>query len=505
MTGHAPEPECPSDELLAGWIERRVSDAEREAIEQHVAACATCADVAAASFPASEDTLARRVAEPAPVVAVERGPRGSAAARVRPSRTRWAIAAGLVLATAALAYAALDAGLARVRDELARRASVALGEPVTIGRLGVGLSSDLRGLVIRVRDVRIGGDDGLSAEGIDLQLSLAALVARTLDVQRLRLLGPVIHLGGPPPKDAGAKAGHVGGANALAATLGRASLEIVDGTLVAAAADGALRVDHVNGTASPNGSRVDLALSGTGAGGTLNVDGSIPAGPSGELAATLTGQALDVGQLPLVRDRVTGRADLSVALTGTTDSPVLQGRGVIRGGRARGWNPLPQALAALGAEVPPNVGAATGPDLAFDELRLVILRNAQGWKVPRLYASAPGFSIDASAIQLFEDQSLEGAGSVQLAAPLAAVVIAAVPSLVAQRDESGALALPITIGGTLAAPQLTPLVAAPAAVEEPPAGAADTDGAANAAAPDAAAPAAPADASGDDAPAADEP
>jgi hypothetical protein len=490
MNGHAPERECPSDELLASWIERRVSGVERDAIEQHVASCATCADVASASLPASEDTLARRVAEPVPVAAVHPSMRRSAPVRGRPPRTRWAVAAGLVLATAALAYAALDAGLGRVRDELSRRASAALGEPVTIGRLGLGLSSDLRGLVIRVRDVRVGDD--LSAEGIDLRLSLAALASRTLDVQRLRLLRAVIRVGGPP-KNAAAKPGHVGGANAVAAAVGTAPLEIVDGTLVAAAADGTLQVDHVNGTALPNGPRIDLALSGTSAGGAVTVGGSIPAGPSGDVAANLVGQGVDVGQLPFVRDRVSGRADLSIALTGTTDAPVIQGRAVVRSGRARGWNPLPQTLAALGAEVPPGIGGATGPDLAFDELRVVVLRNSQSWKLPRLYASAPGFSVDASAITLHPDQSLEGTGNVQLAAALAAVAIAAVPSLDGHRDESGALTLPITIGGTLAAPELTPVVTAPPPAEAP----------ADGAAPDAAA-GAPNDA-GDDTPAADEP
>jgi hypothetical protein len=487
MNGHASDRECPSDELLAGWIERRVSDTERDANEQHVASCATCADVAAASLPATEDTLARRVAEPAPVAAVQPSTRRSAPIRGRPPRTRWAVAAGLVLATAALAYAALDAGLGRVRDEISRRASAALGEQVTIGRLGLGLSSDLRGLVIRVRDVRVGDD--LSAEGIDLRLSLAALASRTLDVQRLRLLGPVIHVGGPP-KNAAAKPGRVGGANAVAAAVGTAPLEIVDGTVVAAAADGTLQVDHVNGTASPNGPRIDLALNGTSAGGTVTVDGSIPAGPSGDVSVDLAGQGVDVGQLPFVRDRVSGRADLSIALAGTMDAPVIQGRAVVRGGRARGWNPLPQTLAALGAEVPPDISGATGPDLAFDELRVVVLRNAQGWKLPRLYASAPNFSVDASAITLHPDQSLEGTGNVQLAATLAAVAIAAVPSLDGHRDEGGVLTLPITIGGTLAAPELTPVVAAPPPAEEP----------ADGASPPNAAPGASDDA-GDDAPA----
>jgi hypothetical protein len=466
MNGHASERDCPSDELLACWMEHRVSDADREAIERHVAGCATCADVTGAALPAADDTLAGRVADTMPVASVERTP-ARAGRRDRAPRTRWAVAAGLVLATAALAYAALDAGLGRVRDELARRATVALGEPVAIGRLGLGLTSDLRGLVLRLRDVRIGSDDALSAEGIELRLSLAALASRTLDVQRLRLLGPVIHVGGPPKSSPGAAArpGHTGGANAVAAALGTTPLEIVDGTLVADASEGALRIEHVNGTAAPDGATLVLTLGGTSVSGTVNVEGSLPASGSGDVAINVTGQALDVAQLPFTRDHLTGHADLTLALSGTTDAPIIQGHAVVHGGRARGWNPLPQALTALGAAVPPNVGGVTGPDLAFDELRVAVLHNAQGWKLPRLYASAPGFTVDATAVQLQADERLDGLGTLQLTAPLAAVVVAAAPSLAAQREENGTLAVPITIGGTLAAPQLVP-VAAPAPPEE---------------------------------------
>lgn len=468
MNGHASERDCPSDELLACWMEHRVSDADREAIERHVAACATCADVTAAALPAADDTLAGRVADAMPVASVERAPAHAAARRDRAPRTRWAVAAGLVLVTAALAYAALDAGLARVRDEVARRATVALGEPVVIGRLGLGLTSDLRGLVLRVYDVRIGNDD-LSAEAIELRLSLAALASRTLDVQRLRLLGPVIHVGGPPKSSPGAAArpGHTGGANAVAAALGTAPLEIVDGTLIADASEGALRIEHVNGTAAPDGPTLVLTLSGTSVGGTLNVEGGLPASGAGEVTINVTGQALDVAQLPFARDHLTGHADLTLGLSGTTDAPVIQGRAVVHGGRARGWNPLPQALTALGAAVPPNVGGVTGPDLAFDELRVAVLHNAQGWKLPRLYASAPGFTLDATAVQLQADERLDGLGTLQLTAPLAAVVVAAAPSLAAQREENGTLAVPITIGGTLAAPELMPVVASAPAEAAP--------------------------------------
>ncbi len=461
MSGQASGRDCPSDEMLAGWIEQRLSERVRQEVERHVAGCAVCADVAAALLPPGEATLARRIAtaptaRQAPVVRVS-------ARRESARALRWAVAAALVIATAALAYTAVDAALGRMRTELARRASLALGEPVVIGRLGLGLTPDLRGLVLRVRDVRIGGEDGLSADGLELSLSLAALAARSIDVRHIRLLGPLINVSATPPGGAPLKVGHVGGANAVAAALGIAPVEIVDGTLIAGGAGGTLRIEHLEGTATPDGPRLVLAFAGTSAGGNLHLDGEIPAATtSGQLAVSLGGRALDVAQLPFTRDHLTGHADLTATLSGTTEAPMIQGRAVVHDGRARGWNPLPQALAALGGgAVPADMAGATGPDLAFDELRLVVVHTARGWRIPRLYASAPGFVVDATTIRLHEDQAIDGSGSVRLAAPLAALVIAAEPSLATRREDDGGLTVPITLAGSLAAPRLTPVVTAP--------------------------------------------
>ena len=472
MNGYASDQACPSDELLASWMERRVSADERDAIERHIAGCATCADVTGAALAPAEEPLARRVAE-APPARRSLISRSSAVPRRSPA-TRWAVAAGLVLATAALAYAALDAGLARVRDDLARRASVALGEPVVIGRLGVGLTPDLRGLVLRARDVRVGGDDGLAAEGIEVRLSLAALAARTVEIERIRLLGPVIHVGGAASAGSGVRAGHIGGKNAVAAALGTAPLEIIEGTLVADLPGAALRVEHVGGTATLDNSRVQISLAGSTAGGSVTVTGDIPADTSGELSLAFSGNGLDVAALPFTRDRLTGNADLLLWMGGTTDEPTVRGRTLVRNGRAHGWSPIPQMLSAIdgGGAVQAAFPALLEPDLVFDELRVTFIKAVQGaWGIPRLYATGAGFTVDGTVL-IRRDQNVSGTGTVQLAAPLAAAVVAASPALAAASTDDRTLTLPIAVTGSLAAPRLalaagTAPVAAPASTLPP--------------------------------------
>jgi hypothetical protein len=467
MNSYVSQQPCPSDELLASWIERRVRADERDAVERHVAECTTCSDVVGAALAPADQPLARRVARTSAVPQATR--RRSPAAPGRSPAVRWAVAAGLMLATAALAYAALDAGLARVRDELARRAGVALGQPVVIGRLGFGLTPDLHSLVLRARDVRVGGDDGLAAEGIEVRLSLTALAARTLQVERVRLLGPVIHVGGTAPTGSGASAGHIGGANVVAAALGTAPLEIIEGTLVADLPGTVLRIEHLAGTATPDHSRVQISLAGSTAGGTVSVNGDIPAGSSGDLSLSFSGRGLDVAALPFARDRLTGNADLSMWLAGTTDAPTAGGRALVRGGRARGWNPFPQALSALDGNgaIRARFPAVAETDLTFDELRVAVMKAPRDWRIPRLYVTSNDFIV-GGALQIEGDQSLSGTATVQLAAPLAAAVVAASPALGAARADDLTLTLPLDVTGSLAAPRLALAAdAAPAAVPAP--------------------------------------
>ncbi len=440
---NGPATACPHDELLARWMENRVSDEERGALEDHVAGCAACADVTAAVLAPANQTLARRVAD------------APATMGARPSPGRWAIAAGLVLAAAALGYGALDVGVARMRDGIAHRASVTLGQPVVIGRLAFGVSPTT--LTVRVREVRVGGDDGPSADAIDARLSLAALAGRSLEVESLRVFGPVIHLGGTA--DGGAHVGRAGGTNVVAALLntkrvGPAPVEIVEGVLLVDVGDTQLRIDHVGGTVKRGDSGVQIALSGSTAGGTVSVNGALTAAPGG-LSLSFTGHGLDVGALPLAHDRVSGTADLLARLSGTTDAPQIAGRALIRHGRVRRWNPVREALSQLDGSgaIQAAFPALRETDLVFDELRLVVAKTPGGWWAPRIYATSAAATVGA-LVRTDAEQRLEGTGTIRMVAPLAAVVASTVPSLATARADDLTLTLPIAVSGSLLAPRV---------------------------------------------------
>ncbi len=187
---------CPDDDLLAGYIERRLDEGRHEAVERHVAACPLCADVVAASLTAAEE--ARAVDSSArPVAAAPRQ-----RSRLRPRRL--ALAAGLVLAsTSVLGYAGSHLLLAALGRAIATRASIAAGAPVTIASVGLGVTWG-PSLRLRLDDVRIASRAPMAAARIEMTTALAALVRGDLAIETVQLVRPLLQVGDPAPMAAGA-------------------------------------------------------------------------------------------------------------------------------------------------------------------------------------------------------------------------------------------------------------------------------------------------------------
>jgi hypothetical protein len=422
MIGDLPNRDCPSADDLAAWIEGRGDAGERAPIEDHVASCGVCADVVAAALPPDDG----------------------------------AIAASLVVATAALAYGAIGMLVGRVRTELAHRAGVALGEPVTIGRMDLALAHDLMSLELRLRDVRIGDADVTTADGIELTVPLASLTARAPAVSLLRVIGLAVHLGAETPTArGGVRAG--GRHNAVAAAIGTTPLELVESTLVVDAPGAPpLRFDHLAGTTTPVDGRLQVSLDGAIASGAVHAEGALALDDTGSISLTIAGRQLTVTALPYAQGRLSGTADLDLKVTGTLRAPAFDVRALVRGGRAVGWNPIPGLLAGIETA---GVYAATSPqlaghDLAFDELRVSAASDSQGWRVPQLYVTGTGLVAGAS-LEISAARDLHGGGTVRVPAALATVLVDAKPGLATLRDEDRTLTLPIAIAGTIDAPRIT--------------------------------------------------
>lgn len=445
MIGPHSERDCPDVEALAAWSEGRGRAIERAAIERHVAECGTCADVVAAALPPDERALAARVTTSGDRVI----------ARTRAAVARWAVAATLIVATAALAYTAVGVVVDRARVEIARRATRAIGEPVTIARMRVGVAHDLGSLELRLGGVRIGDTDATTAETVALSVPFASLVAREPAISRLRLVGAVIHLG---PESARAQGGlRIGGANTVAVALAAAPVEIDEGTLIIGApATPPLRLDHVSGTTTPVDGRVQASLSASLAGATVSVEGTLPLDDTTPISITIAGHQVAMASVPYTPGHLTGTADLSIRVTGTARAPIIAGRVFVQGGRIVGWNPLPDLLhgsAAAGAlaAVSPQLA---GADLGFDELRAVFLSEPHGWRIPRIYVTSAGLTAGA-ILGVDVDRRIDGNGTLRMPPEITTALVATMPALAAIRAEDRTVTVPITIGGSADAPRIS--------------------------------------------------
>ena len=450
---------CPDDELLAGLIENRVDEITRVALERHVAVCPVCADVVAAVATSAHDPSLPTTDQP-PV-------------EVRATRTRFpagrrglALAASLALTTTAvLGYAGSVLLLDRGARELSRHASALVGQPVAVGRMAVGVGSDLRTLTLHLADVHVGvgGSVSGSAAGMEVALAIASLWRGAMAVEHVRLIRPVMSIGEQPPAAPTAEQERSRGRRALdlrttlSAVFTGSRLEITNGTLVVHAPDGPpLTVTRLGITSAPTADGFRILLSGTLAGGSATVDAVVAADATGTLTVNAYGHDLTLAALPYARAWLSGVAECHLSATGSTKAPRLAGRVRVRTGQALAWNPLPTLFeqagtATLAGLAPRLVGGA----LPFDELNVTIAAHRGDWRLRRVHVAGAGVTT-IGELRVTSSRSVNGVGDIHLPPALAASVLTAVPRLAARRQADGGVTLPYAIGGTIDLPQFTP-------------------------------------------------
>lgn len=291
---------CPDHEALTGLIENRLDAGTRAVVEDHVAGCAVCLDVVAAST----RVIGRRDAPAVP---------GGAVPRRAPRPMRWArIAAAAVLVvslTGGIGYLAAAAVADYARSSIERVAAAAIGAPVTLDSVALTVVPDLRALGLRVIGVDLGAPGSIGA--IEIVAATAALRNGRFQAARIRFYRP--DLAWTIPARPGATTAPVG-ADLLAALALAPSIEIIDGSLTL---DGTTRLTEITGGATSAGRRVDLALAGRFADRSVSLRGTIEFVEPPRLDLMVTG---DPGAAPLPGARAAG-VEIPFRLEGTVDAP----------------------------------------------------------------------------------------------------------------------------------------------------------------------------------------
>jgi hypothetical protein len=194
MTEYGTVGPCPSDELLAAFVERGIAAHRRADVERHVAGCPTCLDVVAASLAPVADVDVTRVASGASVWA-ETPPS-------RPWRS-WAIAASLLLTLGASVFVMRERYLgAPMAPTMARLGARLLGLSLQAGSMDLRLGAELGTFVIALKDVTIGRvGRRYHADEIGMTVALAAPLTGEQSVQYVHVTRPTLDLVGRDPKD----------------------------------------------------------------------------------------------------------------------------------------------------------------------------------------------------------------------------------------------------------------------------------------------------------------
>jgi hypothetical protein len=429
---------CPDDEILAGFLEDRLDPAAREAVEEHVAACATCLDVVAAALPSSEAAVpaADLPSSAAPTPRVH---------EMRPRRARalgrgFAIAAMLTLVVGGSAgYFGGRLAIDAAREALARRVTEQLGVPIAIGGIGASVDADLRTIAIRLVDLRLGALDTIGA--IEARVPLASLTSATPPIERIRLERPFFHIRTDETlADAGTP---------LAIAAAAPAIELIDGTfLLELPGEAPLRIEGLSGTTTPRGERTDITLAGRSAGGRVSLRGTVAGDPRPSVHLRIGGTGLAADAIPQLR--ASGRVDLTLDVDGTPAAPRVAGRALLTDGRFVDWNPL-AAVAARAAALAPAASLPVGGALDVDSLRLVFAVRDGRWRAPRVRLERAGLVVSAALRgDTAGHVSGHGVGQLPPASP------AGVTPPEGAAPTADALAVPFTVGGTLAAPVVTP-------------------------------------------------
>jgi Putative zinc-finger len=435
---------CPADEVLAAFIEHRLHGPECERVEEHVAGCAACLDVVAATVPAAVHLSRSTVAV-------------ASRARLKPSRSprwrRWVVAAGLVLVGGSLLLSTVQSSLVpRLGSSGAWLANHWFGKAFHAESVSLRLGRTPGTIAVTLGTVRIGRDAHmfLSADTIRTTVALAAPIFGDPMLSDVQLVGLNVEVAEPPSVTlVWPKAERV---RALEILREADRVGVQDARLVVHGGGGrTFAVEHLNGGVERSGGGVKFALQGRTGGGGIDVVGSVVDAEDG-MTVTLAGRDLDAAMLPILDRQVTGVADLRLDLTSRGDAVLAKGRIAIRKGRLVGRGPtriLPLDRETVAALTVLDANLTQG-DLAFDEARAVFAWRHGTWRLPRVFLSA-GPTIVGGRFHV-DGGDVSGHGAIQLPANLFEGMEPHLPALASFRDTTGGGTLPFGVSGSIEKP-----------------------------------------------------
>jgi hypothetical protein len=447
MTEHGTVGPCPSDELLAAFVERSIAVHRRADVERHVADCPTCLDVVAASLTPAADVDVTRVDSGGSVWAETPTP-------PRPWRS-WAIAASLLLSLGASVFVMRERYLGEpMAPAMARLGARMLGLSLQAGDMDLRLGAELGTFVIALKDVTIGRvGRRYHADEIGMTLALAAPLTGEWSVQYVHVTRPTLDLVGRDPKDILVSPSERGRALEL---LGQANrVDVEDARLLLAGPDGTpFAVDGIAGGIERTPSGAKLAFRGRAAGGELDLVGTV-SGDDRDVTLTIGGRDLVAGELPLLRAGLRGTVELRLDVRNAGGDVRVDGRVAIRAGQLLGRGPA--ALASLSAEsraaLAARDGAFAGADLPFDDARAMFAWRNGTWRLQRLYLATLG-AVAGGRARIAGNGAVSGHGTVRLPAEIVADLEPHEPTLGGFRDTGGTATLPLTVGGSIASPEI---------------------------------------------------
>ncbi len=446
----SPVGRCSDDETLAALVEGRLAETERARLERHVARCATCLDVVAAT--ASFGAIEAPITAPTARVVDRRVGRPMRRSR----RRRLAIAAGFVIVAGGLALGALATpfGGHLVGPRLAMVGSRLLGLPLRVERVGLRPGTGGR-VVLSLGRVSIGRADAAIATASELAVTvaLAAPLSGDPPIERVQVTGADVDLAAYGP--AALLGSRAARARVLAA-LSADRIDVIGGRVVVPGARGqTLVISDITGGAERDGDALRLAFQGRTADGVIDLSGRVGL-DAHALLLTLGGRGLQAAAVPIFGEGLRGSLDLRIDVRAEGDALRADGRIAVRDGAVVGRSVgavLGLDADARGALAAFDLGLAGG-EMAFDEARAVLAWRQGTWRLARVFVSGREIAAGGRA-RIDADAVVTGHGTVRLPRALVEMLAPHAPALARFRDAGGTATLPFGLAGPLAAPTVT--------------------------------------------------
>lgn len=439
---------CPSDELLAAFVEHGLTGARLAAVESHVAACSTCLDVVSGCLAASPENAAT-VIEDVP------SPRRSPAPAPR-TWQRWAIAASVMLTLAASSFTMRERFTGdRIAPTMARLGARLLGLPLQARSVQLRLGTEPGTFVVALQDVVVGRvGRRYRADEVGMTLALAAPLTGDSSVQYVRVTRPTIDLVGRDPKDIIVSRGERDKAIDL---LGQAKrVDVEDARVRLAGPDGTpFTVEGITGGIEKTDQGAKLAFRGRVANGDVDLVGTLN-GEDRDVQLTIGGRGLDASELPILRAGLRGIVDVRLDVQTNHGDMRADGRVSVREGALldRGPATLLHLSAESRAALVARDASLGGTDLPFEDARAIFAWRNGWWRLQRLYLTTHG-AIAGGRARISGNGELRGHGTLRLPAEIVSDLEPHEPTLGEFRDAGGTATVPFVITGQIRTPEVT--------------------------------------------------